>query len=331
MRRLLFGDVEVFDGERLLPGRHDLLVEGGRIARFRPAGSIAADAQRIAGGAILPGLVDAHVHLALSRAADVVGGGVTAALDLGAPPREAFAAHPPLRLRASGPIVTARGGYPTRSWGAGGFGLEVAGIGEAREAVARLADAGAAIVKVAIQGKPSLDGETLGAVVAEAHRRDRRVVAHALTVAAVEHVVAAGVDALAHGPVEALPDPLAGRLGARETVVVSTAHAFGAARTTIANLATLAQAGCRIVYGTDLGNEGIVPGAHPQELEILEDVLGTKEAALRAATTEAAAFAGFPDARIGEGAVANLILVERFDYESLRRPAAILIDGRSVS
>ncbi|HEX9694763.1 MAG TPA: amidohydrolase family protein [Actinomycetota bacterium] len=328
--------VELFDGERVSDRRCDVLVKDGRIVSIDPAGTHAAAvgaAVRVKeGGAVLPGIVDAHVHVSLSTPDAIVAGGVTAALDLGAPIDGAFAPHPPLRMRAAGPLLTAAGGYPTRSWGAGGYGLELAGESNAREAVAMLADRGAAMIKVALTDDPALDDAVLAAVAAAARGRGLRVAAHALGIANVRTAVEAGIDVLAHTPVEPLPDDLIAALAMRGVTVISTVRAFGGAPATRANLRALAAAGCEIVYGTDLGNDGIEPGVDAEELSIVADALGGAlggvEPALRAATSRAAALAGFPPARVREGERANIIVCDGLDFALLGRPSLVLVDGK---
>lgn len=328
---MLFCDVEIFDGKRMLPGRHDVLVGAGRVARIGPAGPPDPARGEFRGGTLVPGLVDAHVHLSFAKPEAVARGGVTAVLDLGAPADYAFARHPPLRFRASGPLLTAPGGYPTQTWGANGYGLQVHGPDAARHEVASLARQGAAMIKIALQGEPAPDDDTLRAIVEQAHADSLRVVAHALTADAVARAVAAGADALAHTPVEPLPAALIESCGAREMTVISTVRAFGDGAAARANLAALSSAGCAVVYGTDLGNEGIAPGADPAELRIVAEALGSDEAAWRSATAASASFAGFGTGRVAEGAPADLVLLERFDFEALRAPRTVLIDGREVA
>jgi imidazolonepropionase-like amidohydrolase len=94
--------------------------------------------------------------------------------------------------------------------------------------------------------------------------------------------------------------------------VISTVRAFGAKTSTIANLEALAAAGCPIVYGTDLGNEGISPGIDAAELEILERALGGRDRALAAATSGAGALAGV-GGTIAVGAPADLVWCPRFE------------------
>lgn len=306
--------VRVFDGRAFLDGKRDVLVRGGTIEAIERMLVPEPGSERIQGGVLLPGFVDAHVHLSLSTAAAVAAGGVTTVLDLGAPLAYARGPHPPLGFRAAGPLVTARGGYPTRSWGAGGYGLEVASVREAREAVARLADLDAAVIKVALEPRegPSLPSETLHAVVAAAHARGLLVFAHAVDRSSVGVALEHGIDALAHTPVDRLGDEIANRLGRAATWVISTVRAFGAARATRANLEALAAAGCRIVYGTDLGNGDIRPGIDVEEIGILQQTLGNLDAALAAATSSAGELAGH-GGRLEAGAPADMVWLPRLE------------------
>src|ERR687890_784879 len=128
------------------------------------------------GATLLPGFVDAHVHLDFYPPAQVLAGGVTTVRDLGWPAgrlaalrqaAEAPEAASP-RLLAAGQIVTVPGGYPTRApWAPPGTARPVEGAAEAAAAVAELAAAGAAVIKVALDDRvgPTLPAPVLAAVV----------------------------------------------------------------------------------------------------------------------------------------------------------------------
>lgn len=75
---VLIRNIRIFDGETLLPGTGAVLVEGDRIAKV----GTSADAFDAAGAAqviegegrvLMPGLVDAHTHLALGSTVEVMG------------------------------------------------------------------------------------------------------------------------------------------------------------------------------------------------------------------------------------------------------------------
>ena len=326
---VLFTGVRVFDGDRFLNGPIDVAVALGTILGIGQGLGLTGSTEvaTIEGGVLFPGFVDAHVHLSMSDPWDVAEGGVTAVLDLGSPIAYAFAEHPPLRFAAAGPLITTRRGYPTTSWGANGFGLEVDGVEQARDAVSLLADGGAAMIKVAIEprGGPVLDPRTLRGAVDATHQRGLKVAAHALDAASVRLALDSGVDVLAHTPVERLPGDLVTALGAARVQVVSTVRAFGDRRDARTNLAALADAGCVIAYGTDLGNGSIRPGIDPGELGILDKALGGPERALAAATSVSGALAGSPGRIVAE-ARADLLWVPRFDsYDDLRRGARVFL------
>jgi len=69
----LIRDVRVFDGERVLD-HQDVLLENGKISKLATTGISAPNAEVIdgKGRTLLPGLIDAHVHI-VDRAEDVLG------------------------------------------------------------------------------------------------------------------------------------------------------------------------------------------------------------------------------------------------------------------
>ena len=242
----------VFDGTRLLTGprRIDLGpdgsiigVEEGPAALARHAGGV-LDAR---GDTVLPGLVDAHVHLprrglfeateppSLAAVAANLRGtlaaGVTTVGDMGCAPgliaalREHTRGHPLAgpTIRAAGPIVTAPRGYPLdwmpRLLVRTGAAAVCDGPSAARRVVAALARGGADHVKLAIMHRSYGDAPLAAltvpvarALVEEAHVLGLRAVAHAHSVADYEVALAAGVDALMHSSFEPLDRALVARI-----------------------------------------------------------------------------------------------------------------------
>jgi imidazolonepropionase-like amidohydrolase len=278
--------------------------QAGGIAAAGPAIELAIPADLpLYGGVghwVGPGLVDAHVHLAFGRLEEMLAGGVVAVRDLGAPLEAALrwlASPAGPTVAVAGPILTASGGYPMNSWGAGGFGTSVTSAEQARAVVSDLAGAGVEVIKIALEpagGQPVPSAEITRAVVDAAHDAGLGVAAHALTVEMVERAIDAGVDELAHTPVERLPEPLIDKIAASGTTVVSTLHALAAypGSAVRENAAALVGAGVPVAYGTDLGDEGTRTGAEPRELELLAGAgLGGRGAVL-AATGGSAGVAG---------------------------------------
>jgi imidazolonepropionase-like amidohydrolase len=93
--------------------------------------------------------------------------------------------------------------------------------------------------------------------------------------------------------------------------------------------------GVRIVAGTDAGVIGTSFDSLHDELAVYVDVGLTPAEALRAATSAAAEALGLADrGRIDVGLRADLLLLDEDplrDLAALRRPAAIVADGRLVT
>lgn len=314
-----------------------LAVQAGRIAGEAPRPPPGAKTVDASGLLLLPAFVDAHVHLSVAGdvaevAASELRGGLSAVLDLGEPERMLPLGAAPLRVRFAGPLLTAPRGYPTQSWGANGYGLELATPGDARAAVLRLSKAGARFVKLAFDRRfPLLDAEVARAAAEEAHRLGLRVAAHALDAEAVRRALAAGADVLAHTPVEPLPEDLVREAAARRAWLISTLHAYGGTSAALDNLRRLRAAGVRVAYGTDLGNQGTAPGIDAEELALLGKAGLSGREAIETATAAGAELLGEPDlGHLREGAAASLIGVPEAalrDPRLLARPKLVIVDG----
>jgi imidazolonepropionase-like amidohydrolase len=326
-------------GERAGPPRSVTIVAGRIAGAFAsaPAGVEVLDAR---GLFLAPFAVDAHVHLAFAfgnlgeGARALLARGVGGALDLGMPEPllPTVGDTLPFVLRSSGPLLTAPDGYPTRSWGSGGYGLALTTPQEAAAAVARLSAAGARGIKLSFDERfPVLAADVARSAARAAHALGLRVFAHALSADAVRAALAAGADVLAHAPTERLPDALVAEAGARKLHVISTLHAYGGGPSQLENLARLRAAGARIVYGTDLGNEGTMPGVSERELRLLAQAGVPPDEILRAATVEAASLLGETSlGKIAPGAPANLMMLPEDplrDPTALARPELLLLAG----
>lgn len=286
----------------------------------------------------MPGLVDAHVHLAFGAPADMLAAGVVALRDLGAPPvaaacwrtRAGAPGDGPL-VAVAGPLLTAPGGYPSTSWGRAGFSRFLRDAADAQAAVEELATSGVDLVKLALEpagGLPVPSAEVAGAVVRAAHGRGLAVTAHALSAAMVERALDAGVDELCHTPLEPMPQQLVDRLADAGVTVVSTLHTHAAHPPALDNARSLVAAGVPLVYGTDLGNAGTRTGAEPRELRLLAAAGLGVQGALDAATAGSGGVAGLAGRgsgalRVGSPAYAVVLSGDPvLNLEVLRTPLA---------
>jgi imidazolonepropionase-like amidohydrolase len=221
---LLIRGAKLFDGHRFRPPGC-LLVRDGRVAALAerltpPAGVPVLDAR---GRTLLPGLVDAHVHVLPGALQAALRAGVTTEVDLFADPqlvgslRQQAAADPGAAdLRSAGIGATAPGGHPTRLVERGLLPPfpTVAGPEEAESFVAARVAEGSSLLKVVLEDGtttghpcPTLTADTVRALVHAAHARGLLVVAHVLTQAHALVAIGAGVDGLAHLFVDQPPAP----------------------------------------------------------------------------------------------------------------------------
>ena len=296
---------------------------GGRTNTEVPEGAEVFDAR---GATLIPGFIDAHVHVGFVEPRAIVTGGVTTVRDLGWPPARIAPLVSASRaddfdgptILAAGPMLTAPGGYPTRAaWAPPGTGLEVEGPEAAPGAVATVADAGAVVVKVALNPPvgPVLDAATLAAIVDAAHVRELRVTGHVYGLDELDKALDAGMDELAHMLMsdERIPDQMLTRMVDAGMAVVPTLSIFSGRglRTAIANLYAFRNAGGKVLYGTDLGNEGPRPGIDPSEVRAMANAGMSGHDIIRAATVDAAGWLGLGSTgTIVEGRDADLVLVD---------------------
>lgn len=311
-----------------------LALTGGRIVRdgsTEPATVLVADGRidsvgsgrppegvrtlDLAGATLVPGFIDAHVHLQFADPRDILDGGVTTVRDLGSPreEREAAAATR-LGVVLAGRILTPPGGYPTRSWGGRGESREVGGTEDARHAVEEQLAEGATVIKVALEdaaGAPLFAPEVLAGVVAAAHDAGVGVTAHVGSASALDLALEVGIDELAHLPLHRVSASEMERVAAAGVAVCPTLAIRGDDPDGLRALGAFHRAGGRVLYGTDLGNGGTAPGIMLDEVKAMVAAGMSPAEVLDSATAVAAAHLGLPDrGRIEAGAAADLIAVD---------------------
>jgi imidazolonepropionase-like amidohydrolase len=323
-----------------------VVVSGGRIEAVGRGAEIAfpaaAESVDASGLLVLPGFIDTHVHIGFHEPREVLLGGVTTVRDLAWPPERIHGLARRSRekdfdgptILAAGPMLTVAGGYPTRaSWAPEGTGRLVNTPDEAPAVVARTADEGACVIKVALNPAvgPTLDLDTLRAIVEAAHQRGLKVTGHVYGLDELDKAIDAGADELAHilmSPQRIPSTTIERMVAAGIAVVTTTSIFFGPERiVAIENVRAYVEAGGLVLYGTDLGNEGPRPGIDPREIEGMRAAgLETGEI-VAAATARAASWLGTPEiGAIAPGLAADVIAVP----EDALTDCSLLSDVRMV-
>jgi imidazolonepropionase-like amidohydrolase len=338
--------IEVESGQAIEPVA--IAVIEGRIVAEAPEGASTLDLGELT---LLPGLVDAHVHLTLAgeteaNARDTLLAGFTTVMDLGALEYRNLELRD--RIEAGdvvGPRVVASGPWLGIKDGICEFGgIGVRGVEAFRNRVREDVARGADLIKVCVTGwleeafrepgKQEISTEELTAAIEEAHGLGRRVAVHALSESGIEHAVALGADLVVHAGFT--PPATVETMKARGVYQLTTLSSLppGAALDSLrAHLRGAASLGLPLAFGTDAG---VIPhGTNAAEFDELVSIGLSPAESLRAATTHAARAVGL-EGRVGTlqpGAFADVIGVEGNpleDLTALRRVRFVMKAGRIV-
>lgn len=334
-------NVRVFDGQRLLaPGC--VVIHGGKI------GDSPWSAKQVdyGGAVLLPGFIDAHVHLNGTASLEQLRQyGVTTALDMGTFPYSTVKALQSLKglpdIRGSGAAATVNGTFLARSHA---FPTDsfVNSPADAVTFVSNRVSEGSDYIKLIVDPLGP-DMPSIQAIVAAAHQYGKKVVSHAPSYNDVSIAEAGGIDIITHVPLDqALNNTsVAGLISAgRQSVptlammqaIANNAHLPSAAYSQANNsVNAIYGGGVPIMTGTDSNNRPFV-AVHPLFGESIHDEMELMVAAgmsnidvLNAATKNPARYFGLSDRGvIMEGLRADLVLISGNPLQDIRATRQIL-------
>lgn len=378
----------VWDGLSSEPRPADVVCEEGVVRELIQPGTARASRDDlevdVGGCTVLPGLVDAHVHLVWDGSTDPVAhvaedgeqlttvraaeharrylpAGITTVRDLGGNWDVAITlARAVDRGHLDGPTIVAAGQTVIMTGGHDPFwGIQCDGPDAVVRGVRGQVAKGADVIKTAATGgvygqahgeevgASELTFEELAALAGEAHRRGRRVAAHALGEEGVRNAVRAGIDTIEHGVF--LAEDVVADMVRQGTVLCPTVevyrrmadgqapgYAVQKAREVVEahrrSVAMAVEAGVPVIAGTDAGAPGMAHPSLVDEITALQDYGLSPLQALRAATSGAADALGLPAAgRIRPGSPADLLLVDGDPFTDpglLRQPWGVVRRAR---
>jgi imidazolonepropionase-like amidohydrolase len=302
--RVVIRGARVFDGEAVVAS-DDVVIESDGTIGTDSDGATIVDG---AGGILIPGLIDAHLHLVdRGTLAQLARFGVTTGLDMASWSPSKFQ---PLRRvwgvadsRSAGKAATSPGSIHSKAPNYPSEAL-LSTVNDAETFVASQVADDVDYIKV-ISDIPGPSQEILDAVVVAAHRHGLLVIAHAISADAFAMAQAAGVDMVTHAPLDRPLDEEAVReLVASGRVMTPTltmmegtvetltkrgvpGRSYDSARESVRRAH---EAGAVILAGTDANSEPFPPASpvHGEslhhELELLVDAGLSNVEALRAAT-----------------------------------------------
>ncbi|MBT2571320.1 amidohydrolase family protein [Planococcus sp. ISL-110] len=322
------------------------------------------------GGYVLPGLIDAHVHLvwdgsedpqnviqhldqemislhAYSHAQETLQLGITTVRDVASPRRSVLNLRNAINdkvlvgptILSSGPAICMTGGHVHY------LGREADGPDEIRKAVREVMKSGADLVKLMATGGIYTLGEEPGSVqlsidelqaaVEEAHKKNKKVAAHAEGLQGILNCLEVGVDTIEHG-IYANEEALQ-KMVEKGTYLVPTMivmkrlavddripeWALEKARQVVGPhqqmLENAIRLGVKIATGTDCGSPATPPAYYFDELLIMEGAGMSAIDVIHASTRVAAECLGLTDRGVlAVGNKADLLIVENNPLTNLK-------------
>ncbi|HVH55197.1 MAG TPA: amidohydrolase family protein [Vicinamibacterales bacterium] len=331
-----------------------VLINEGRIVAAGPNAGVSVPAGasviELPATTLLPGLIDAHVHLTLAgqppaNARATLDAGFTTVQDLGA------AAYGNVRLRdaiaagrVAGPRVIASGPWLGVTGGTCDFnGIGVRGAEAFRKRVRDDVEHGVDLIKVCVTGwladavdapaKYEISDSELSAAIEEAHGLGKRVAVHAISEGGIGVAVRMGADLVVHGGFPSTAT--VAMMKERGLFELPTLFSFASAKpehlgAVRAHLRDGVAAGLPVAFGTDAG---VIPhGENAREFEQLAAIGLDSAAALRSATVSAARAVGLTRdiGLLSPGRFADVIGVEGDplkDVRTLQRVTFVMKQG----
>jgi imidazolonepropionase-like amidohydrolase len=333
-----------------------IVVKGDRIAALGRKGELSPEGEEIDLGSamLMPGMIDAHVHLALGGAGEAnaratLQAGFTTVQDLGALNYANIKIRNAIRDgKFQGPHVVASGPWLGVTGGTCDFqGIGVKGADAFRARVRKDVAEGADLIKVCASGwlaeaaeRPEayeISDDELRAAIDEAHAHKRRVAVHAISERAIAAAIRHGADLIAHGG-----------FNAKETIAVMRERRVYQLPTLFSlkqsatpalyeqlqrHLRAAIRDGLPIAFGTDAGV--FRHGENAKEFPELAAIGLTPLAAVRAATVEAAEAVGLGSetGRLKPGRLADIVAVEGnplTDLSALQKIKFVMKRGRLI-
>jgi len=359
----------IFDGHQLKTNSSILIKDGmiEKIGDFQSFNNANARVIDLGDATILPGFIELHAHLTFQKVpADIVlKHGITTIRDLGGPIHKPYGGNGSLRVLTSGSIITAPNGYPIPIFGNNSHAIAVITEVQARRTVAKLVESGAVIIKIALepggetgapwssghghgnkhghkhnkhnadQQWPLLSEKIVTAIVDEAHKLNRKVIAHIGEAKGAEIAINSGVDEWAHMPCATIPEHLLKKAVEQGVTVISTIDTLSKCTGIIQNTKLLASLGAKILYGAETAHPDIPWGIDAQELLYLMRYADMSVIeVLKAVTSKAGQQLNYPLlGTIQAGAPADIISVKGNPLDKLKKleyPDLVISGGKII-
>jgi imidazolonepropionase-like amidohydrolase len=328
--KIALTNVRVFDGQKILDPT--TVIIDGEVIGSDPTGAIEQDCE---GAILLPGLIDAHIHLkGIQDLKDLSVYGVTTALDMATWPLELLNSLRNQKgmtdIRSSGLSLTGPGSTHTHLLPKE---CVINTVDQAKEFVSKRVAEGSDYIKI-VCDVPGPEQDVVNAATEEAHRHGKMVIAHAASVAPFEMAQIAKVDVITHITLDNyLPKECVDRMIADKCFSVPTLTMMeGVANLRHMNyeyardsVTVLYKAGVPVLAGTDANSEKRSPfnvrhgDSLHHELELLVEAGLSNLDALKSATSLPAQYFDLNDRGVIEpGRRADLVLIAGNPLEDIK-------------